>query len=80
MKIVNIEVKLTYTFPALIKNETELNKVFNSNKKAIIQGFGDMEVIQIIDDKINWVEDTQVFTKDGIYLEIEEAKRIAASS
>ncbi len=80
MKIINAKITITYTCPMLVKDESEIEETFYYNKKNIVGGFETDISFEESDETINWTEDTQVFTTGGIYIEIEDAKRIAGRS
>ncbi len=80
MKMINAKITITYTCPMLVKDESEIEETFYYNKKNIVGGFETDIAFEESDETINWTEDTQVFTKEGIYLDINDAKKVVARS
>ncbi len=80
MKMINAKITITYTCPMLVKDESEIEETFYYNKKNIVGGFETDISFEESDETINWTEDTQVFTKEGIYLDINDAKKVLARS
>jgi len=80
MKIINAKITVTYACPMLVKDEDEMLEIFEQNRKEIMGGFEIDTASELDADAISWHEDCQVFTKDGIYLDMDDAKKIVASS
>jgi hypothetical protein len=77
MKMINAKITITYTCPMLVKDESEIEETFYYNKKNIVGGFETDIAFEGSAETINWTEYTQVFTKEGIYLDINDAKKVA---
>ena len=80
MKIINTKITVTYTCPMLVKDEDEMLEVFDQNRKEIMGGFEIDTASELDADAISWNDDCQVFTKDGIYLDMDDAKKVVARS
>ena len=80
MRIINAKITVAFTCPMLVKDEDEMLEVFEQNRKEIMGGFEINTASELDADAISWNEDCQVFTKDGIYLDMNDAKKIVASS
>jgi hypothetical protein len=76
MKMINAKITITYTCPMLVKDESEMLEVFEQNRKEIMGGFEIDASAEIDIDAISWTEDCQVFAKNNIYLDMNDARGV----